>query len=348
MTLTRSQFLFDLPPGRIAQAPAEPRDSARMMVLRRADRRVEHAVFADFPAYLEPPDLLVVNDTRVIPARLFGRKEPGGARVEVLLLREEAPRLWKAMARPGRRLQRGAVVRFSAEAEAVVRECLEDGTRLLEFRVGMAWDRFLDECGLAPLPPYIRPHPPGEDPAHRARYQTVYARMPGSVAAPTAGMHFTPELLDRVSRNGNEVVRVTLHVGMGTFRPVEKEEVGSHVMDSESYEITPQAAIAINRALDEKRRVLAVGTTSVRTLESAAARSGGRVSPGRSDTSLFVLPGYSFQVVGALLTNFHLPGSTLIMLTSAFAGLEWVLECYREAVERGYRFFSYGDCMLVL
>lgn len=346
--LRRSDFLFDLPPGRIAQRPADRREESRMMVLRRDAHAVTHRRFRDILEELVPGDLLVLNDTRVIPARLFGRKRGGAAVVEILLLRPLADGRWKAMVRPGRRLGPGTAVDLPGGASAEITGRFDDGTREVALDTGAPLPAYLDTHGLTPLPPYI--HRPGdEDEAfHRGRYQTVYAREPGSVAAPTAGLHFTPEVLAALERRGVETARLTLHVGPGTFKPVQVEDIRRHRMDAEPYTIEPEAAGRIEAARTAGRRVVAVGTTVTRTLEAVAAAHGGRVVPGSGWTDLFIHPGFRFLVAGGLLTNFHLPGSTLLMLVSAFAGREWALDCYREAVAREYRFYSYGDCMLIL
>ncbi len=329
-------YRYDLPPERIAQEGAEPRDHSRLLVVDRRREAFEHARFYDLPRHLRASDLLVFNETRVLPARLRGLKE-GGARVEALLVREEGPERWWAMVRPGRRLRLGARVRFGGlEAEVVA--VGDEGLRLLAFS-GPVRPR-LEELGETPLPPYIR------RPVDAARYQTVYARREGSVAAPTAGLHFTPRLLGELEAMGVEQARLVLHVGPGTFQPV-KGSIEKHRMHAERYEVPPRAAEQVNRALAEGRRVVAVGTTVVRTLE-AAYQEGAGVRAGAGETRLFIRPPYTFRVVGGLITNFHLPGSTLLMLVAAFAGYEVTMAAYREALARGYRFFSLGDAMLVV
>ncbi|MBP7866300.1 MAG: tRNA preQ1(34) S-adenosylmethionine ribosyltransferase-isomerase QueA [Acidobacteria bacterium] len=344
----RSAYLYDLPPERIAQHPEPHRDHARMMVISRTGPDRVHAVFHQLPAFLAPGDLLVLNDTRVIPARLFGRRQGGTAAIEVLLLRNLEANFWKAMVRPGRKVPRGRGILFGEDGSAVVIAHEPDGTRILRFDIRMPMEAFLAKHGITPLPPYIRRDGDAEEAFHRERYQTVYARVPGSAAAPTAGLHFTPDVLDALAARGVETARLTLHVGMGTFRPVETEDVKLHRMDAESFALGPQDAARIRSAREAGRRVIAVGTTATRALESLALRHDGAVVPDAGFTDLFIRPGFRFQVVGGLLTNFHLPGSTLLMLVSALAGRERVLEHYREAVRLGYRFFSYGDCMLVL
>jgi S-adenosylmethionine:tRNA ribosyltransferase-isomerase len=346
--LRRSDFLYDLPPERIAQRPADRREDSRMMVLRRGTRAVDHCRFRDIGGELRPGDLLVLNDTRVIPARLFGHKRGGGAAVEILLLRPLEGDRWKALVRPGRRLPPGARVDLPGGASAEIAGRGDDGSREITLSLGMPLADYLDIHGVTPLPPYIRRPGDADEAFHRGRYQTVYAEAAGSVAAPTAGLHFTPEILDALERAGVETVRITLHVGPGTFRPVQVEDIRRHRMDAEPYTISAPAAERIEAARTAGRRVVAVGTTVTRTLEAVAAAHDGRIPPGSGWTDLFIHPGFRFQVIGALLTNFHLPGSTLLMLVAALAGREWVLDCYREAVTQGYRFYSYGDCMLVL
>ncbi|HEX6900013.1 MAG TPA: tRNA preQ1(34) S-adenosylmethionine ribosyltransferase-isomerase QueA [Thermoanaerobaculia bacterium] len=328
-----SDFDYHLPPERIAQEAA-PRGESRLLVLDREgpDR---HARIRDLPRLLRPGDLLVLNDTRVIPARLFGHR-PSGGRMEVLLIERRGEREWDALVKPGRRAQPGTRIDFADGLAAEVVDKREDGRHLLRFSEPV--EPHLDRLGHIPLPPYI--HRP-DTPADRERYQTIYARHPGSVAAPTAGLHFTEELLREIEAAGIGIARVTLHVGVGTFKPVSAEKIEEHRMESERYEISEETAAALRRA----RRVVAVGTTVVRTLESAARD--GEVQPGSGATELFITPGFNFQLVDALLTNFHLPRSTLLMLVSAFAGRERVLAAYEEAIREGYRFYSYGDAMLV-
>lgn len=328
-----SDFDYHLPPERIAQE-ALPRGESRLLVLDRTDPD-RHARVRDLPRLLRPGDLLVLNDTRVIPARLFGHR-PSGGRMEILLIERRGEREWDALAKPGRRAQPGTVVEFDAGLSAEVLDKREDGRHLLRFSEPV--EPHLDRLGHIPLPPYIHRPDTSED---RERYQTVYARHPGSVAAPTAGLHFNEELLKEIEAAGIEIARVTLHVGIGTFKPVSTERIEEHRMETERYEIGEETAAALRRA----RRVVAVGTTVVRTLESAARD--GEVQPGSGSTGLFITPGFNFQVVDALLTNFHLPRSTLLMLVSAFAGRERVLAAYEEAIREGYRFYSYGDAMLV-
>jgi S-adenosylmethionine:tRNA ribosyltransferase-isomerase len=333
-----SDFDYHLPPESIAQEPA-PRGESRLLVLDRTGPE-RHARIGDLPRLLRPGDLLVLNDTRVIPARLFGRSA-GGGRMEILLVERVGEREWDALVKPGRRARLGSVIELDEGLAAEVTEKGEDGRVRLCFSEPI--EPHLDRLGHIPLPPYI--HRP-DNPEDRERYQTVYARRPGAIAAPTAGLHFTPELLGKIEQAGVGIVRVTLHVGIGTFKPVTAEQIEEHRMERESYEINEETAEAIREARAEGRRVVAVGTTVVRTLESAALAGSGDVEAGSASTELFINPGFRFQVVDALLTNFHLPRSTLLMLVSAFAGRERVLAVYEETIREGYRFYSYGDAML--
>ncbi len=340
-----SDFEFDLPPDAIAQRPA-PRGTSRLMTLDRRTGAVGHRRVADLPDLLRDGDVVVVNDTRVIPARLFGT-DAAGRRTELLLV-ERAPHdeSWWCLARPGRRAKPGRSFDVGAGVVATVRETDGHGRYLVTFS-GVPLAEALPRIGSTPLPPYIH-RPDGiADARDAVDYQTVYAREPGAVAAPTAGLHFTPELLDAVKGRGAALARLTLHVGIGTFKPVKVDRVEDHRMEPERGEIPEETARLVNAARDEGRRVVAVGTTSVRTLEASARSNGGRVAPGPVETALFLYPGAEFLAVDALLTNFHLPRSTLLMLVSAFAGRERVLAAYREAVAEGYRFFSFGDAMLV-
>ena len=336
-----SDFFYELPEELIAQRGVEPRDMSRMMVVHRESGELEHRHFRDIVDYLRPGDALVVNETRVIPARLIGEREGGGA-AEVLLLRQIAPKRWETLVRPGRRLKPGACVRFGGgRLLARMLQETDAGGRVVEFVCEGTLEAMLDELGEMPLPPYIH-----ETLADRDRYQTVYARQDGSAAAPTAGLHFTPELLDKIRAMGVKIVPILLHVGLGTFRPVKVEDVEDHHMHSEYYEVTPEAAAAVNGVRAAGGRVFAVGTTSVRTLESAGAD--GQLRAGSGWTDIFITPGYRFNLVDALITNFHLPESTLVMLVSAFYNREGTLAAYEEAVRRRYRFFSFGDAMLLL
>ena len=345
-----SDFDFDLPPELIAQTPTDDRESARLLLVDRkghgfGDRRV-----ADLPDLLGPRDLLVINNTRVFPARLFGHRVPTGGAVECLLLTRLDGERWDALMHPGQKLRVGTRVRFEREGRQLHGEVLEH--RVFGRRTIRLWvdgdstvDELVDELGHIPLPPYIRR---SDRPVDRDRYQTVYASVRGSVAAPTAGLHLTDAMLQRCAKRGIEVARLTLHVGYGTFKPVRVDRVEDHTVDAESYDVPPETADAVNRALDTGRRVVSVGTTTTRALETAARAGGGRLRAGRGVSDLYLYPGVPVQVVGALFTNFHLPRSSLLMLVSALGGRERVLDAYAAAVRRGYRFYSYGDGMLLL
>ena len=340
-----SDFDYDLPPEAIAQAPLPERDASRLLVLDRAREVIDHRVFRDLPDLLRPGDLLVVNRSRVIPARLKGRRGSGGA-AEILLVRDLGDGRWHALVRPGRHLRPGQKVTVDEDLSVVVEsEALaEDGrrrVRLLSRRRDLA--AALARCGHVPLPPYVKRPDTADD---RERYQTVFAREPGSVAAPTAGLHFTPALLARLRAAGIATADVVLHVGPGTFRPVTVERVEDHRVMPEAYEVPPETARAIEETRARGGRVVAVGTTTVRTLESAAGATG-EVRAGSGETDLVIVPGFRFRAVSALVTNFHLPRSSLLLLVSAFAGRDRVLGAYREALREGYRFYSYGDAMLV-
>ncbi|MFQ5897891.1 MAG: tRNA preQ1(34) S-adenosylmethionine ribosyltransferase-isomerase QueA [Candidatus Methylomirabilia bacterium] len=339
-----SLFDYHLPPDRIAQYPAERRDASRLLLLDRAAGRWEDHMFGDLTGLLRGGDCLVVNDSHVIPARFYGQFPAGGA-VELLFLREISPGRWEVLAKPGKRLRAGAVILLE-EGRARVVEVASEGRRVIDVDGVPPVREFLERHGLPPLPPYIRRYakPEAED---WERYQTVYARHDGSVAAPTAGLHFTSALLDRLRAEGFELQTLTLHVGPGTFRPIRTARVESHRMEAEEVALSPQVADAINRAKVQGRRIIAAGTTTCRALESAADR-GGRVQALSGPTNLYIYPGYRFKVIDALLTNFHLPRSSLLLLVCAFAGREQTLSTYRHAVEAGYRFYSYGDAMLIL
>ena len=338
--MTTSDFLFDLPESQIAQTPIEPRDHSRLMCVNRATGALTHEHFYDVIDHLQPNDALVINETRVIPARLYGERESGGA-CEVLLLRQIGPKRWETLVKPGKKLRVGAQISFGGgRMTATIVAPTDAGGRVVDFSCEGTFEAALDELGEMPLPPYIH-----EKLRDRDRYQTVYAREDGSAAAPTAGLHFTPELLQKIRDKGVEIVPILLHVGLGTFRPVKVEDVSEHVMHSEYCEVTPQAVAALRKARAAGGRIVAVGTTSVRTLESASLS--GQLEPFRGWTDIFITPGYEFKSVDALITNFHLPGSTLIMLVSAFMGREEALQAYKVAVEEGYRFFSFGDAMLI-
>jgi S-adenosylmethionine:tRNA ribosyltransferase-isomerase len=338
-----SDFDFALPPELIAQAPARPRDAARLLVLDRVTGARAHRIFRDLPECLGPDDVLVLNDTKVLPVRLRARRQTAGGAVEVLLLRPTPDGTWEALVKPGRRIRRGDRLTFAAGLlEGVVGERTDGGTRTIALEHQGDLMPILQKVGEMPTPPYITR--PLEDPQD---YQTVFARAPGAVAAPTAGLHFTEPLLAAIRQRGVEITYLTLHVGLGTFRPVNVEEVARHRMDAEVYEIPVDTAAAINHARGKGGRVVAAGTTCVRALESAAERDS-VVRAGSASTNLFITPGYRFRVTGALVTNFHLPKSTLLMLASAFAGRECLLAAYAEAIREGYRFYSFGDAMLIV
>ena len=345
-----SDFDFDLPEDRIAQVPASHREAARLLVLDRRTGVVSHRTVAELPALLTSGDLLVVNDTRVFPARLLGRRVPSGGAVECVLLTRIDGERWDALMHPGQKLRAGASVVFEREGcrlrgEVLARRFHGRRTIRLWTEDGSPVDAAIDTLGHVPLPPYIK-RPDG--PTDRERYQTVYARVRGSVAAPTAGLHLTDALLTRLRNRNVEVARVTLHVGYGTFQPIRVDRVEEHRVEPEPYDVPAATAALVNRALDEGRRVVSVGTTTTRTLETAARAGAGRLRAGRGVSDLYLYPGVTFQVAGALFTNFHLPRSSLLMLVAAFAGRERVLAAYAEALRRGYRFYSYGDAMLIL
>ncbi|MBO6162476.1 MAG: tRNA preQ1(34) S-adenosylmethionine ribosyltransferase-isomerase QueA [Eubacterium sp.] len=346
-----SDFNYELPEELIAQDPLERRSDSRLMVLNRKTHTIEHRHFRDILEYLNPGDCLVINDTKVIPARLLGVKQDTGAAVEVLLLRNHGNNVWEALVRPGKKLKPGAVVSFGdGLLTGTIEEVIEGGNRMVRFSYEGIWEELLDRLGEMPLPPYIT-----HKLQDKNRYQTVYATHEGSAAAPTAGLHFTEELLQELQKKGIRIARLTLHVGLGTFRPVKVETIEEHHMHSEYYEFSEEAAELINRTRAEGGRVISVGTTSTRTLETVASRQFGedarefqplKASSGWTD--IFIYPGYTFKVVDGLITNFHLPESTLIMLVSAFYDREHVLKAYRTAVEERYRFFSFGDAMLLI
>lgn len=338
-----SDFYYDLPQRLIAQTPAQPRDAARMMVIdRKTGLRSDH-IFREFPDYLTDRDVLVVNQTRVIPARLLGVKEETGVPVEILLLRRLDRDTWDTLVRPGRRLHKGTTVSFGdGRLRAEIGDTTAAGGRIVCFLYDGVFETLLDALGEMPLPPYIH-----EKLADPEQYQTVYARQEGSAAAPTAGLHFTEEVLDRLREKGVDIVPVLLHVGLGTFRPVKEENVADHVMHQEYYEVTQDAADRINAARARGGRIVCAGTTSVRTLETVADEAG-IVHPASGMTDIFITPGVRFKATDVMMTNFHLPESTLLMMISAFMGREEALAAYREAVEKEYRFFSFGDCMLIL
>lgn len=337
-----SDFYYDLPEELIAQTPIEKRDESRLMVLNRASQTIEHKTFKDIIEYLEPGDCLVRNNTKVIPARLYGKKATG-AKIEFLLLNRIEGDIWECIVRPGHKLKPGTEVEFGdGILKAKVLDVMEGGTRKVEFKYEGIFNEILDKIGLMPLPPYIHESLKDND-----RYQTVYAKYEGSAAAPTAGLHFTPELFEKIKAKGIDVANVTLHVGIGTFRPVKVENVEEHHMHSEHFYIKQEDVDKINNAKKNGKRVIAVGTTSCRVLETIADENG-MVKPTEGDTQIFIYPGYKYKCLDGLVTNFHLPESTLIMLVSALAGRDYIMRAYNEAVKERYRFFSFGDAMLIL
>lgn len=339
--LSTDMFDYELPKEFIAQTPAEPRDHSKLLVYERQTDAVRHRHFYNLPEYLRAGDVLVINETRVLPARLMGRRETGGV-IELLLLNRREKDIWETLARPGRRIRPGDRLVFSEGLSADVLESLEDGGRLVRFNYDGVFEEILDALGQMPLPPYIT-----ERLENKERYQTVYSRKTGSAAAPTAGLHFTPELLNKIREMGIKIVPVLLHVGLGTFRPVKVRDVAEHKMHSEYYSLSPQAADAINKAKASGGRIISVGTTSMRVLETVCGEDG-VIRAGTGWTDIFIYPGYKFKCVDCLITNFHLPQSTLLMLVSAFCSREKILEIYEEAKKEDYRFFSFGDAMLII
>ena len=337
-----SDFYYDLPEELIAQDPLEDRSSSRLLILDKETGKTEHHIFKEIIDYLNPGDCLVINDTKVIPARLIGEKVGTGAKIEVLLLKRKEKDVWETLVKPGKKMKVGAQVSFGGGLlTGEVIDVVEEGNRLIKFHYEGIFEEVLDQLGEMPLPPYIT-----HQLKDRNRYNTVYAKNEGSAAAPTAGLHFTPELLDAIQKKGVDIARVTLHVGLGTFRPVKVEDVTEHHMHSEFYQVDEEAAEKINRAKDGAGRVICVGTTSCRTIESAADETG-HLKPCSGWTEIFIYPGYKFKMLDCLITNFHLPESTLIMLVSALAGKEHVMSAYEEAVKERYRFFSFGDAMFI-
>ncbi len=337
-----SDFYYDLPEELIAQTPIEPRNSSRLMVLPRNGGKIEHKHFYDLPEFLKPGDCLVLNNTRVLPARLYGTREDTGAVVEFVLLRQHGNKLWECLAGPGKKAKTGYKFKFSDKLTATVTDVLEDGNRMIEFACEGDFFAVLDEVGQMPLPPYIK-----EKLKDKERYQTVYSKDAGSAAAPTAGLHFTKEMLENIRAMGVNIAYVTLHVGLGTFRPVKVEDVTQHKMHTEHYYIPEEAAKTINETRKNGGRVICVGTTSCRTVESCAKKYG-EIKECSGDTDIFIYPGFEFKCMDGLITNFHLPESTLIMLVSAFAGYDNIMNAYNIAVKEKYRFFSFGDAMLIL
>ena len=338
-----SDFYYDLPNELIAQTPLKNRQKSRMMVLNKESGNIENRSFEDIIEYIKKDDVIVLNDTKVIPARIFGHREKKDEIIEILLLKNIEKDKWNTLVRPGKKMKIGTKIIFSENIlSATVIDILEDGQRIIEFEYNGIFNEILDELGTMPLPPYIT-----EKLEDKSRYQTVYCKNPGSAAAPTAGLHFTKEILERLEEKGVKIVYVTLHVGLGTFRPVKVDDVESHVMHSEYFIISKEACDIINKAKKNGNNVISVGTTSCRVLESATDKDG-IIHPMSKDTNIFIYPGYKFKMVDRLLTNFHLPESTLIMLVSALAGKEKIIEAYNIAVEEKYRFFSFGDCMFIM
>lgn len=341
--MKRQDFYYELPEELIAQDPLEDRSSSRLLVLDKESGAVSHHVFKDVIDYLNEGDCLVINDTKVLPARLIGAKVGTDAKIEVLLLKRKENNIWETLVKPGKKAKIGTKISFGdGLLMGEVVDIVEEGNRLIQFTYEGIFEEILDQLGQMPLPPYITHHL--ED---KNRYQTVYAEHTGSAAAPTAGLHFTPELLEKIEKKGVDIARVTLHVGLGTFRPVKVDEITDHHMHSEFFQIEEEAATKINRAKDAGKKVICVGTTSCRTVESAADETG-HLKACSGWTEIFIYPGYQFKVLDSLITNFHLPESTLVMLVSALAGREHVLAAYEEAVKERYRFFSFGDAMMIL
>ena len=337
-----SEFNYELPEELIAQVPLEKRDESRLMVLDREKQTIEHKVFKDIIDYLEPGDCLVRNNTKVLPARLYGKKETG-AHVEFLLLNRIEGDIWESIVRPGNKLHVGTKVIFGAGLlEAEILDTMPGGTRKVQFKYQGIFNEILDKIGLMPLPPYIH-----EELKENDRYQTVYAKYEGSAAAPTAGLHFTEELLNKLEEKGVKIANVTLHVGIGTFRPVKVENIEEHDMHSEHFYIKQEDVDKINETKRQVKKVIAVGTTSCRVLETIGSEENGIVEPTEGDTNIFIYPGYKFKCIDGLITNFHLPESTLLMLVSALAGKEYIMKAYNEAVKEKYKFFSFGDAMFI-
>lgn len=340
--MKKKDFYYDLPQELIAQTPLENRSDSRLLIIDRSSGSISHGSFTDVLDYLRAGDCLVLNDTKVLPARIFGKRTDTGALVEFVLLKQKDDKSWECIAGPGKKAREGHEFVFSDRLSAKVTNVLEDGNRILEFDFSGNFYEILDEVGQMPLPPYIT-----EKLEDSSRYQTVYAKHLGSAAAPTAGLHFTEELLKKAEEKGVNICRVTLHVGLGTFRPVKVDKIEEHKMHSEAYSISEESAELLNKTKAAGGRIICVGTTSCRTIESAAGKQS-EFSACSDDTSIFIYPGYKFNAMDGLITNFHLPESTLIMLVSAFAGYDTTMEAYRQAVEQRYRFFSFGDAMLIV
>ncbi|MBU4439211.1 MAG: tRNA preQ1(34) S-adenosylmethionine ribosyltransferase-isomerase QueA [Acetobacterium sp.] len=340
--MNKTDFYYDLPDELIAQCPLEKRDNSRLMVLNREKNTIEDRNFFEVTNYLRPGDLLVMNNTKVLPGRLFGSREDSGGKVEILLLRHLAQKDWEIMVKPGKRAKVGARIIFSPELKGEITGTTQGGLRIISFEYTGVFEEIIDEIGLMPVPPYIH-----ETLKDNNRYQTVYAKREGSSAAPTAGLHFTPDLLQKIEEMGVEIAEVTLHVGIGTFRPVKCDVIEEHHMHEEYYEVSEETAKAIKRTKERGGRVIAVGTTSVRTLESNAKLHDGVVTAYTGVTDIFIYPGYQWEVVDAIITNFHLPESTLLMLVSAFYNREAVMKAYQTAIDWRYRFFSFGDALFI-
>jgi len=340
--LKTNDFYYDLDKSLIAQTPIEERDKSRLLVYNRKTDEISHRIFSDIAEYLNKNDVLVINETKVIPARLYGKKKDTGSLCEFLLLKRLSINAWDVILKPGRKLKTGNTVIFSDTLSATIITKKQDGVTEVSFLYNGVFEQILDSLGEMPLPPYIH-----ERLKDKSRYQTVYAKESGSAAAPTAGFHFTPELLKKIDESGVGIAKLILHVGLGTFRPVKAENIEDHIMHEEYYSISEETAAKINKAREKGGRIIAVGTTSVRTLETVSDEKG-VVHAGSGNTGIFITPGYRFKAVDAMITNFHLPESTLMMLVSAFAGRENILELYKTAAEKRYRFFSFGDAMLIL
>ena len=339
--LSTKSYYYDLPEALIAQTPAEPRDSSRLLVYHRDNKNIEHKIFRDITQYFKSGDVLVINNTKVLPARLYGKKDTG-ATIEVLLLKRLDLTTWETLAKPGKRLKTGTIINFSEDLKGEVLQDTDFGGKIIKFHFNGVFEDIIDKIGLMPLPPYIK-----NQYKDKNRYQTVYNKISGSSAAPTAGLHFTKEILDQLKDIGVTIVEVLLHVGLGTFRPVTEDNILNHDMHSEYIEVSDENAKVINQAKAEGRRIIAVGTTSIRVLESATDDNG-IIHPCKKDTQIFIYPGYEFKMVDAVITNFHLPESTLIMLVSAFCGYDETMEMYKVAVENNYRFFSFGDATFLI
>jgi S-adenosylmethionine:tRNA ribosyltransferase-isomerase len=338
--LTTSDFTFDLPENQIAQTPIVNREKSKLMVLDRKSETIEHKSFYNILEHLNEGDCLVMNNSRVLPARMFGTKTTGAV-IEILLLKRQTLDRWECLVKPGKRAKPGTIINFSDKLEGQVLEDLEDGVKLLEFKYDGVFESIIEELGEMPLPPYIK-----EKLEDQERYQTVYAEVNGSAAAPTAGLHFTEDLMEKIREKGVSIAYVTLHVGLGTFRPVKVDNVDDHIMHSEYYELNEYNADIIRNAKGKGGRIISVGTTSTRTLESICKKLG-KLEMDSGWTDIFIYPGYEFQAIDALITNFHLPESTLLMLVSAFSNREYILKAYKEAVDNNYRFFSFGDAMFI-